>query len=244
MTEHFRITVTSVADLSPSLIRLVFAVEGMEALRGTPHPDEWVSLWFPDDRGDLPVPSAGMFGRRLPRARSRPYTLRKLDPAAGTVTIDVVRHAGGLAATWAARARPGEQLLMGQPEGRFAPRPGTRRVLIFADLTGLPAVARIIEQQADAASLLAHIVLPCPQDQLTAPDSRSCDLHWHHAPLSDPGWLVSQAAATGFRPGRDYIWVAAEAATVAGVKRLFRAKGAQAADITAIGYWILGQSRR
>ncbi|MCE8438523.1 siderophore-interacting protein [Rhodovulum sulfidophilum] len=238
------IAVKAVRDLSPSMMRLVFEVDGFERLQPTPHPDEWVSLWFPDATGALPRPLpralAGPSGGRLPRARSRPYSLRRIDPVAGTVTIDIVRHEGGLAAGWAARARPGDRLLMSQPEGRFRLPAGAGRVLVFADITGLPALARIVETLPPRVRLSAEIALPCPGDRPDLPLGPGARLRWH--PMGDAAHLPCPAEA--FVPGRDYVWIAAEAAVVAGLKRHFLGQGATARDLVAIGYWIRGRSRR
>lgn len=244
MRDIFPANVISVAGLSPSVIRLVLAVGNMELFEGTKHPDEWVSLWFPDAAGALPLPACGLFGKRLPRNRSRPYTLRKIDWREGTVTIDVVRHAGGLAARWAAQARMGDQLLMGQPEGRFSILPGISRVLIFSDITGLPAVARIFEEWQGQAGAIAHICVPVPDDRLMMSEPETHQIHWHQQSETDAHLLENIAESVSFLPGRDYVWIAAEAATVARLKRCFRAKGAGDGDVTAIGYWIRGHSRR
>ncbi|QFQ89592.1 hypothetical protein F8A10_19315 (plasmid) [Paracoccus kondratievae] len=244
MRDIFPANVISVTDLSPSLIRLVLAVGNMELFERTKHPGEWVSLWFPDAAGALPLPARNLCGKRLPRNRSRPYTLRKIDWREGTVTIDMVRHAGGLAASWAAQARMGDQLLMGQPEGRFRIAPGIDRILIFADITGLPAIARIFDEWQGQARAIAHICVPFPADRpmMFAPETH--EIHWHQQSEADDQLLGSVAESISFLPGRDYVWIAAEATTVARLKRCFRAKGAYDGDVTTIGYWIRGHSRR
>ncbi|NPD17748.1 SIP domain-containing protein [Xinfangfangia sp. D13-10-4-6] len=244
MKDLFTITVQSVDDLSPSLSRLIFLVENMEQLQGTDHPDEWVSLWFPDATGIFNPPSSGPFARHLSRGRSRPYTLRNIDRQAGTVTIDIVKHVGGIAAAWTSHARPGDGLLMGQPEGRFKIAPEIERVLIFSDITGVPAFARILEDLPGTTPIVANIVMPSADDYKAIPTLGGAHVCWNCTVSESESYLAVCAEKTTFRPGQDYVWIAAEARAVAHLKRLFKAKGAKAADLTAIGYWIRGQSRR
>lgn len=57
MRDIFPANVVSVAYLSPSVIQLVLVIGNMGQLQGTEHPDEWVSLWFPDDTGSFRYPN-------------------------------------------------------------------------------------------------------------------------------------------------------------------------------------------
>ncbi|WP_414896610.1 siderophore-interacting protein [Rhodovulum sp. YEN HP10] len=114
------------------MMRLVFEAEDFGRLQATPCPDGWVRLCFPDAACALP---------RRPHLTGRlegACILRRIAPP-GAVTIDILRPDRGLTAVWAARARPGDRLLMSQPEGRFRLPAGSGRLLAFADITGLPA---------------------------------------------------------------------------------------------------------
>jgi NADPH-dependent ferric siderophore reductase len=90
----------------------------------------------------------------------RTYTARAVRPARHELDIDLVRHGGGSAAGWFARARRGDRLQVvgadadypGDHGGRAFQLPGpARRVLLAGDETAVPALAAI------GASLPEHV---------------------------------------------------------------------------------------
>jgi NADPH-dependent ferric siderophore reductase len=84
----------------------------------------------------------------LPSGESRAYTIRSVDYSAGTMDIEFVLHtahgASGPAATWAAQAQAGEQVVIAGPrEGGYALSDGASWLLLAGDLTAMPAIQRI-----------------------------------------------------------------------------------------------------
>ena len=178
------VEVATVERLSPSFVRveLAGAALGDFGVRG-PLWDQRVKLLFPGAGGALPRLDAGDPGwyaawRRLPapeRGHLRTYTVRAVR-GSGTdtrVVVDLVVHPGtrGPASDWAARARPGDRLVLvgprrGVPFGgvEFAPPPGTRRLLLAGDETAVPAVGAILDGLPDGTDGTAFLEVPTAAD--------------------------------------------------------------------------------
>ncbi|MEH0070932.1 siderophore-interacting protein [Pannonibacter sp. Pt2-lr] len=77
----------------------------------------------------------------------RYYTLKETRKQAGEIDIDVVRHAGGAVSDWAEACREGDVIGLLGPSG-FQHPPLAGPLLLAADGTGAPAVARMIEALA------------------------------------------------------------------------------------------------
>lgn len=161
----FDVEVVRRIQLSPSMVRLVFA-----------DPDvRHMAIGGPDQRIKVFFPSAGQATPQLPRdvnwyagyralpPTTRPpmrsYTIRRLDATVAEVEVDFVLHGdGGPASRWAIRARPGDRTVLSAPDGRdgaivsgfeWRPPAGTRRLLLVGDETAVPAMAAILEHLAD-----------------------------------------------------------------------------------------------
>ncbi|WP_323688259.1 siderophore-interacting protein [Rhizobium sp. AN69] len=102
--DYFFCEVTAVTQLTPSMIRVALQVEGGERLISTGHPDEWVRLALrPDPHTPVTLPvlmSNGEWGRPdgSQHCPNRPYTVRRWDAERREMLIDLVAHAGGVAA--------------------------------------------------------------------------------------------------------------------------------------------------
>ncbi|MEM7040559.1 MAG: SIP domain-containing protein, partial [Bacteroidota bacterium] len=93
------------------------------------------------------------------KALHRPvYTARSLDSAAGHLDADIYLHDGGRVTEWARRLQPNDQVAIIGPGGGGVP--AVNRIHMFADETGYPAVARILEaldpSTTGSASLLSN----------------------------------------------------------------------------------------
>lgn len=161
----FATTVSAIDTTRPTMVRIVchdpsladFSPVGL---------DQRIKLLFPPQGGDLPVAAlraasdaqaarelllAWRGDERTPHIRT--YTVRRIDPARGELTIDLVRHGTTApSARWLADVRVGSPLWIYGPE-RHTPAdfgvewaPGAaERVLLAGDETALPAIASILE---------------------------------------------------------------------------------------------------
>ncbi|GAA3071350.1 hypothetical protein GCM10020000_64970 [Streptomyces olivoverticillatus] len=114
--------------LTPHMMRVVLGGEGLAEFGAGTYTDHYVKLFFPVEGVTYPEPfDIEAVRRDLPREqwpRTRTYTVRSFDRAAGELTIDFVVHGDeGLAGPWALRVRPGEEILFRGPGGAYAPDP-------------------------------------------------------------------------------------------------------------------------
>ncbi|WP_420004967.1 siderophore-interacting protein [Arenibacterium sp. LLYu02] len=164
------------------------------------------------------------------------YTVREMDAASGHLLFDVFEHEGGRATEWARRVTPGTRVGLTGPGGGGIPE--TRALAIFADETGLPAVARILAAlPADASG---HVVL-----EMTDPRSEAYELPQH------PGFTVQRrvaGAAEGLSASAIatlnanpelMIWYAAEKRGAQDLRAHLKASGRGTKDHYIAAYWSL-----
>ncbi|MBZ7924148.1 siderophore-interacting protein [Ensifer adhaerens] len=254
--DYFLAETTSVVRLTPSMIRVVVKVDGGERLLPSGHPDEWVRLALsPDDATPVTIPvlmENGKWGRPdgSKHCPNRPYTIRRWDAERCEMVIDIVVHEGGVAAGWAMNAAVGDVVGICNPEGRFWMPKGSEWLLMLTDITGLPAVARVLEELADGFKVIVHVEVPSDADCQDIGTVADADIHWHacHGPRDErPGYTeLSRIAGeiSSLPDGPGYIYIAGEARAVSDCRKHFRDRlGFDKDRIDAIGYWIEGQAR-
>ncbi|XVV09813.1 siderophore-interacting protein [Actinoplanes sp. CA-131856] len=172
--------------------------------------DSFRTIGAPDEAVTLEFPREG-----------RNYTIRAVDN--GVITIDFVRHEHGIASTWAERAQPGDTLKYARQRSWYAPPAGTDWILLAADLTGLPAVARILEQHTGDTPIFVYV---------------DADSDGYLPVPSVEGPLLAGMRAFATPPGRGYVWFAGECADARRARSFWRGERGFARDqIAAVGYW-------
>ena len=174
----------------------------------------------------------------------RSYTARRQDPGTGGVDVDFVLHGDGPAAAWAAAAGPGAVLAVaGSGSLGFSPAP---TVLLAADETALPAVARILAEAPPETRGLALLEVADGDEEQELPAPGGVELRWLHRGSTPPGrsaLLVDAVAALQRPDGAVFAWVGAESAAVRAVRADLRGRwGLARAEHHAIGYWRLGRA--
>jgi NADPH-dependent ferric siderophore reductase len=174
----------------------------------------------------------------------RSYTARRQDAAAGEVDVDFVLHGDGPAAAWAAAAGPGAVLaIAGSGSLGFTP---ARTLLLAADETALPAVARILAEVPPGTGGIALLEVADAAEEQDLGAPAGVELRWLHRGGTPPGEssLLVDAVAALDRPGGEvFAWVGAESATVRAVRADLRGRwGLGRAEHHAIGYWRRGRA--
>jgi NADPH-dependent ferric siderophore reductase len=219
-------------NLTPSMIRIVLGGEDLQRFESSGGPDEFVWLSFPSEDSD--------------DGKGRYYTVRHWDSARAEMTIDFVKHDTGIATTWAQHAKPGDEIRLLSPRFRFKPPSDCAYIILVADFTGLPAIARILEENSQDITIIAHVEVPTIDDRQGIEISPDADLHWHVTPRNglQSTQLLKIARSVRLPPGPGYIWIAGEATAVSQSRKYFRdVMGVSKDRLTSVGYWIEGQAR-
>ena len=169
--------------------------------------------------------------------------------------VDFALHGdAGPASRWAARATPGDRVLLLGPTVKdnrsvsFRPPPGTGQVLIAADASALPAAAAILAWLPAGTAARVWIEVPSAQDEQPLPTAADAEITWlvrkqqaGGSPLLD---AVRAAAPEPQGPaGPPYVWLAGEAGAVTALRRhLVGERGFDRRAVNFTGYWRAGTS--
>jgi NADPH-dependent ferric siderophore reductase len=188
-------------------------------------------------------PDGPVYPEGVPRPTSRAYTPRRWDAQSLELDIDFVLHGdNGPASAWAARAKPGDRLVVVAPRRAYQPDPSADWHLLAGDESALPAIATILEVLPAAARALVYVeVLDAAEEQIL-PSPARVELHWLHRGDAAPGArLESAVRAAEFPEGDGRAWVACEAVAMRSLRRhLLGERGMDRAAINTQGYWKLG----
>lgn len=224
--------------LTPSLLRMTLGGPGLSGFESHA-PDEHIRLIFPDpDTGELRVPERDGVRLRWPRPMppSRQYTVRRLDPTAQELDIDIVLHRGGLASGWAERVAPGERVHVAGPPGGLIVPDRYDRYLLGGDLTALPAIARRLEELWPDAAGWAFVEIDDPADRMELAHPPGVELHWIE------GALAEAVRAVPLPQGESlFVWLAGEATMLRPLRDWVRDElGLGPGDSSITGYWRRG----
>ncbi|MDZ7929695.1 MAG: siderophore-interacting protein [Rhodococcus sp. (in: high G+C Gram-positive bacteria)] len=237
-------TVAATWDLSPRMRRVRMRLSDPERVVLPGSADEAYGLYFPNP-GE---PSNPMELRNgiwdfydiEPAPSSRNYSVRAHDRVTSTIDIDFVNHHRGVATTWAQNASVGDRIVVSHPRSWYQPEEGSDWQMLVADLAGLPAMARIIEELDPATPAVAIVevsdvadleYLPIRDNVTVIPTVGTGNGH-------GPSALPDLVAAQPIPSGRGYCWFAAEAVPSRAVRKYFRREHGWPADqFDIIGYW-------
>ncbi|MFD7549381.1 siderophore-interacting protein [Streptomyces sp. NPDC059816] len=250
MTIH-RATVSRVQRLSDSMVRITLTGGDVPDFVSTGVGDEYVRLFFPHgpDRQDLSLPVTTDTGWETPEGRPtapmRTYTIRAVRPEAAEIDIDFVIHDHGVAATWAAAAWPGDPLGLNAPTGLYDPPADLARQVLVCDLTGLPALARILEDTPESVVTRAVVEIPDDGARQPLPDHPRAKVTWTHGGNGHGPSRLADLVTTALPEHSDltgtYIWVAGETTALRSVRKHLRKTLALPTDrFKVVGYWAPG----
>lgn len=243
--------VIAARDLTLRMRRITLAGERLERYAGLdnlhcklllPQPGdvepEWPTL---AENGLLRMPAGDK------RLDMRTYTIRRIDPAAGTLDIDMVVHEpAGPGGSWARRARPGDLVGMRGPGGL-----GAREAdwtLLAGDETALPAIARILENLPAEARGVALVEAQDESDCLELRVPAGIELRWLLRGSQAPGTttLLADAVRAVAWPEagtRLFVWAGLEFDAFRAVRAYVRKeRGLTPAEHLVVAYWRRGRS--
>ena len=221
-------------QLTPHLRRIVLDASTMPDWESSGVPDEALLLVIADPKtGAVDLPGEHN-GNNFERARW--YTVRRFDPESRELTIDVVGHDVGLATRWARRALPGDPVGVSSVRTWYDRPDDARWQLLVGDITAVPAIGRIIEEQSESIETLVRIEITDSRDQIEFPAGDNVRVEWvHNSGDSRLDELVRTAVMS---EGPGYTFAAGEAAATRAVRRHLRHElGQPASRYSVIGYW-------
>ncbi|WP_405579392.1 siderophore-interacting protein [Streptomyces sp. NBC_01190] len=240
-------TVTRTERLTPHMIRVVLTIDSDDRPEIGAYTDHYVKLLFAPEGVSYPEPlDIEAVRRDLPAEqwpRTRTYTVRAWDEAAGELTVDFVHHGDeGLAGPWAARAEPGDGLYFMGPGGAYAPDPQAGWHLLAGDESALPAIGAALERLLPGAVAKVFLEVPAPEDEQKLTTAADAEIVWLHRASQPVGAaLVAAVGALDFPPGDVHAFVHGEAGFVKELRRHLRLDREIPRDRLSIsGYWRRG----
>jgi len=240
-----RIRVQEVHRPSPHLVRVRFAGEDLQDFVSASF-DDHLKLMLPSDPdAPLVLPELGPDGPVLPPGAPRPvmrdYTPRAFDVANGLLDLEFALHGTGAAATWAAQARPGQEVGVGGPRGSFVVPTVYDWHLLVGDETALPAMARRLEELPAGVQAMVIAETADPADRRELQSRASLSVQW--LTEAADGGLAAAVAAWQRPSGEGYVWAAGEAAEMAATRRVLVDQHDVAKDrMRVAAYWKRGAS--
>ena len=248
-------------QLTSHMIRIVLGGSGFDTFNPSDFTDSYVKLVFVADGVDmvaLPRPLTLDSFADLPAAKRpvvRTMTVRRADPAARQIAIDVAVHGEhGTAGLWAATAEPGQPAYLMGPSGAYTPDPAADWHLLAGDETALPAISVALEALPASAIGQVFIETAEPQDEIALTAPGGVEINWifrgGRADLvgedraGDQAPLIKAVKSAHWLPGQVHAFVHGEAQAVMHNLRPYirkdRAVDAKWASIS--GYWRRGRT--
>lgn len=242
--------VLEVFDHTPAMIRIIVGGPGMGACM-TQGVEQlpMASTGFDDDvRIILPDPATGK--QHLPSVKengklewdphslglSRTYTIRAIAPDASQMTLDFVRHEGGLAAEWAAAAKPGDKVWVAGPPAHASLPTHTDWLLLAGDETALPAIERGLEELPEGYPVIVCLEV-AEREHVPAEFKTKAHAQIYTAIRSQGQSLPTLVHSLQFPEGEGFVWAGGEAMKLKPLRRLFNDRGIDRKNQDITGYW-------
>lgn len=218
------VRVAKVEPLGPNVRRITLHGESLADFASASF-DDHVKLFFDAPAGTEPA--------------RRDYTPRSFDNAARELVIEFALHDAGPAAAWARAATVGAPLTVAGPKGSLIIPLDWDGHLFVADDTGLPAIARRLEELPAGARAIVVLNVPDAGDRRALATRADVALHW----VASDDEMLAAVRALELPAGEGYAWCAGEARTMAALRTLLvQDKGQPGAAIRAAAYWKRGAS--
>lgn len=236
--------------LSRSMVRIVLTGPELEGFTSLGF-DDHVKMFFPQPgqtEPTLPVigPNGIEFPEGAPRPLARDYTPRSFDAEKGELAIDFATHHDGPASNWAKSAKVGDKAWIAGPRGSFTVPFTYDWHLLIADDTGLPALARRLEEMPAGTPVVALIEVETEADRLELVTRADASIVWitqRPDNGTDQDALTSALRQLELPKGDFFSWVACESKTAKAVRALLVEEfGANPKWTRASGYWRRGAS--
>ena len=239
-------SVVETVQLNKRLRRIVLEVPELDRLQLPKAGDAALGIYFPDvNRPKCPPPMEcrdGVWGYydATTAPPGRTYSIRNHDPISNRINVDVVLHGHGVGSTWAQTAAVASEVVVAHARSWYRPGPSTDWQLLVADLPGLPAAARIVEELAPDNEAIAIFEVAEDADLEYLPHRTNVTVIATVGTGNGDGEsvLAQLVAAQPLPSGRGYCWFAGEAGQSRAVRKYLRGQHHwDAAQFDILGYW-------
>ncbi len=247
------LTVESTQWLGPHLIRVVAGGPSLAEFGHDGSTDAYVKLQFAHPALGLEPPyDIAALRETLPQEQmpvTRTYTVRWFDRTARKLALDFVVHGdSGIAAPWAAKAKPGDQLVLSDPGSGYSPDPKAQWHVFIGDLAGLPAISVAIESLPPEANGVAYIEISEPADILEIMNASKVQINWLHNPnehdidflaraLTQAQWPAANDKGVGVQ-----VFAHGERESIKAIRKALAVREIPRAAISISGYWARGRT--
>ena len=213
------VEVQAVEQLTPRMIRVVFAGESLADFGAGEFTDHYVKLQFPVGDG----------------LKTRTYTVREWDGE--RLTIDFVVHGSdGVAGPWAAAAQPGDTLQLLGPGGAYTPDPAADWHLMVGDPSVVPAISASLPRIPAGRPVHVLLQVDGPEDEVALESPGDLRVQWLHGGGDER--LADAVRSLDFPAGAVHAFVHGEASAVRAVRRHLLAEREVPREAVSIsGYW-------
>lgn len=250
--------VLEVRDVTPRMRRIVIGGEQLGAFitpDGIAVPplrnegfDDHVKVIVPDAGQPHAVPPRQVEGHLdwSEASAAKDYTPREWDPQSGRLTLDFVKHDGGLASTWSMVAKVGDPVHIAGPKNSMLLPTGVDWLLVGGDETALPAIGRLLQEwpAGVGGQVFVEIADGLEEQDLPVPDGVTLTwLHRRGVAAGRSTVLADAVTAMPWRSGSVYCWFAGEALSLKPIRRYLKERGVPADCLEVGGYWRRAQQR-
>ncbi|MFC0804555.1 MULTISPECIES: siderophore-interacting protein [Sinorhizobium] len=222
----FSVTVKKATLITPLLKRISVDAQEVSGLRPD-LPGQYLKVFVRDSDGF--------------RQPGRAYTVRRFNPTTSELELDFVLHGDeGNISRWASRAEAGDRLEISRPNTRsgISINPEIRNYILFADETGLPAVAAIVEALPPTAEAQVFIEIANAEEMQSVGAAAAVSVRWLCREL---GETLVDAVKDLSVPSGSLVWVTAESGQVSAIRtELKRQQSLETCAVHASGYWKKG----
>jgi len=227
-TRKLRFRVVETGQMSPIMQRITLTAPELDGFSYAPGQDVMLLVAA---EGSKPI--------------RRRYTIRALDPATLTLTLNVVLHGDGPGERWLRSARPGDRIEGIGPRGKITTSPTADWHLFMGDESAMPAILTMTESlPADAEATLVIEVPDAADEQelFAAARTRVSWLHRLGEKAGEPTLLAAEAAEVELPPGAGHVYLFGEAAVVLRLREILGSRGVAADQVSPKAYWGRGRA--
>ena len=141
------------------------------------------------------------------------------------------------------QAQAGDRIEIGRPQGSYIVADDFDWYLLVGDETGLPAVARPLEELRERVPVRVLAAVDIPEDRLKLLSRATVTEHWtcRSEGGSDSDRLIGLIDSLPKLPGDGYVWIACEASVAQALRtHLLVELGHPREWVKAAGYWTRG----